>query len=225
MDSLEGGRNAILLIFTAMAVGGALLGALVAWKRQQRAMTRALTGAAAIVAILYAGGVVAASAASQDKLLAPGETKWFCGFYLDCHLGVSVQSVERTTGGIHVLTLRLHNSAKNPNVNMRLYQPRAEIVDASGNRYARSAAAEAALASSGRPSVLSTETVVMHQQPVEATIAFDLPAGIQAPRLLVSEGWLVDKLIELALVDDENSFLHGRTYIALDPSSARTAAR
>ena len=224
MDSLEGGRNAILLIFTAMAVGGALLGALIAWRRQHRATMRALAGAAAIISLLYGGGVVAASAASHDRLLAPGETKWFCGFYLDCHLGVSVQAVEKTPGGSHVLTLRLHNSAKNPNVNMRLYQPRAEIVDASGNHYARSAAAEAALAGSGRPPVLGTETIVMHQ-PVEATIAFDLPAGIQSPRLLVSEGWLVDKLIELALVDDENSFLHGRTYIALDPSAVQTAAR
>jgi hypothetical protein len=110
---------------------------------------------------------------------------------------------------------------------MLLYRPDARVVDASGTKYARSAQAEAALASSagaGRPPILARETKVPHQ-PIEATIVFELPANVQDPRLIVTEGWVVGRVIELGLIGDENSILHQRVYIALDTNDARTALR
>ena len=236
MSSLEGGGNAIILLLTAMAVGAAVLGAIIAYRRNRRTTARNLALAAALLTLLYGGGVVVASASSQERVLAPGETKWFCGFYIDCHLGVSLQKSETATsisgpagrvpaqGRFHIVTLRLHNNAKNPSLDMMMYRPRVEIVDAAGIRYRRSTAAESAIAGGRWPAPLALETRVPHK-PVDATVVFDLPPDVRAPRLAISEGWIVDRIIELGLVNDENSILHKRTYIALDPNDLRAAMR
>ena len=232
--SLVGGGNAILLLLTAMGVGGALIIAFVAARRHNRRVARTFAGGAALLGLAYTGGVIAASAASTEKTLAAGDTKWFCGFYLDCHLGLSIERTETTTslagprgpvtpkGAFHIVTLRLHNSAKNPNLDMLLYRPDARIVDAAGRKYDRSPEGEAALATD-RPPVLGAETSVGHK-PVEATIVFDLPANVQDPRLMVSEGWIAARVIELGLINDENSIFHKRTLMALDGASERTAS-
>ena len=235
MGKLVGGGNAILLLLTIMAIGGAAIIAFVAYRRHYPAVMRTFVGGAAILALGYAGGVITASAASTEKIIERGDIKWFCGFYLDCHLGMSVERTEkvaslptasgsvRPAGAFHVLTLRLHNSAKNPNVDMLLYRPDARIIDALGNQYTRSAAGEAALAGSRRPAALGPETKVTHI-PVDATIVFDLPANVQQPRLQVSEGWVVDRIIELGLMDDENSVFHKRSFFSIDSSLDRTAS-
>jgi hypothetical protein len=235
MGTLVGGGNAILLLLTGMAIASALVIAFLASRRHKRAVARSFLGGAAILAVAYASGVIAASAVSTEKTLAPGETKWFCGFYIDCHLGLSVDRSEvlnelagpngpvRAEGRFHVLTLGLHNSAVNPGLDMLLYRPNARIVDALGRTYSRSAEREAAIASSGRPGVLGEETKVPHE-PLKATIVFDLPANVQAPRLIVTEGWIVNRAIELGLINDENSIFHQRTYQALSPADDASVA-
>jgi hypothetical protein len=234
MIDLVGGTNAILLLLTAMTVGGALLIAIISWRHHNPRVARTFAGGAALVGVAYLAGVLVASAGSQEQTIAQGDTKWFCGFYLDCHLGMSVEGADRVTsipsasgtlnarGSFHIITVKLENSAKNPNVDMLLYRPVAKVVDASGNEYTRSAAAEAALGTSRAP-VLGAETKVKHE-PVMATMVFDLPANIQQPRLLVSEGWIVDRIIELGLIDDENSIFHKRELFAID-GNTRTASR
>lgn len=103
---------------------------------------------------------------------------------------------------------------------MLLYRPNAEIVDASGRHHSRSMQAETAVASGSRPPVLAEETRVTHD-PLQATIVFDLPANIPSPRLMVTEGWIVDKTIKLGLMNDENSISHKRTYQALSAADSR----
>ena len=235
MGKLVGGGNAILLLLTIMAIGGAAIIAFIAYRRNNPGVMRTFLGGAAILALAYAGGVIAASAASTEQNIETGDIKWFCGFYLDCHLGMSVERTEKLAtlptasgvvkpaGAFHVLTVRLHNSAKNPNIDMLLYRPDARVIDALGNEYRRSAAGEAAVADGVRPGALGVETKVTHT-PVNATIVFDLPANIQQPRLQVSEGWVVDRILELGLIDDENSIFHRRSYFSIDKSPDRTAS-
>ena len=235
MGRLVGGGNAILLLLTMMAIGGAAIIAFLAYRRNNLGVMRTFAGGAAIIALAYFGGVMAASAASNEQILEPGDIEWFCGFYLDCHLGISVERTEKLTalpaasgvvkpaGSFHVLTLRLHNNAKNPNIDMLLYRPDARIIDALGNEYRRSAAGEAALVGSRRPAALGAETKVTHT-PIDATIVFDLPANIQQPRLQISEGWIVDRILELGLINDENSIFHKRSFFALDGTLGRTAS-
>lgn len=235
MGNLVGGGNAILLLLTLMAVGGAAIIAFLAYRKKNLGAMRTFAGAAAIITLAYSGGVIAFSAASDEQILEPGDIKWFCGFYLDCHLGLSVERAEKLAalptpagsvkpaGSFHVLTLRLHNNAKNPNIDMLLYRPNARIIDALGNEYTRSTAGETALAGSRRPAPLGAETKVTHT-PADATIVFDLPANIQQPRLQVSEGWIVDRIIELGLINDENSIFHRRSFFSLDGTLERTAS-
>ncbi len=236
MAQLVGGGNAILLLLTAMAIGGAAIIAFLAYRSHSPGVMRTFIGGAAILGLAYFGGVIAASAASNEQTLQIGDVKWFCGFYLDCHLGMSVESSRRiaalptsagevkATGIFHVLKVKLHNSAKNPNIDMLLYRPDAKVVDALGNEYSRSTAGEAAIAGSGRPAVLGAETKVTHT-PVIATLVFDLPANVQQPRLRVSEGWIVDRVIELGLINDENSIFHKRSFFSIDGSSGMTASQ
>lgn len=234
MGNLVGGANAILLLLTVMAVGASAVIAFLAHRRRKSGIARTFFGGAAAIALLYTTGVIAASATSTEQTIEAGDIKWFCGFYLDCHLGISVERSEKlatmptangalkAAGSFHVLTVRLHNSAKNPNIDMLLYQPKARIVDALGRVYERSTAAESALAPGMRSQILGAETKVGHT-PVDATMVFDLPQNIQRPRLDVSEGWIVDRIIELGLIADENSILHKRALLAID-GSTRTAS-
>jgi hypothetical protein len=234
MSRLIGGGNAVLLLLTTMAIGGALLIAFVAWTKKNFHVARTFAGGAGILIVAYFAGVITASAASSEETIAQGNTKWFCGFYLDCHLGMSVEGSEtlaslptpagelKPKGVFHVVAVRLHNSARNPKIDMLLYQPRARIVDAFGNSYERSKTAEAALSPNERPPALGTETKVSHT-PVDATLVFDLPANIQNPRMLVTEGWIVDRVLELALIADENSILHKRAFFEIEDAN-RTAS-
>jgi len=234
MGSLAGGSNAILLLLIAMAIGVSLVIALVAASRGRRKVARTGLGAAGLLALAYGGGVLAVAAASREHTIDQGDTKWFCGFYLDCHLGLSIVRVDTTStlpgpnalqadGDFHIVTLELHNSAKNPEIDMLLYEPDARIVDAAGREYERSAPAEAALARAGEPGALGDQTKVTHE-PVEARIVFDLPTGVREPRLMVTEGWIVDRVIELGLIGDENSIFHKHTFMALSGISNRTAS-
>lgn len=235
MDALAGGANAILMLFTLLSLAGAGVIAWIATRKGRRSIARAMLGAAAILGAAYAGGVIAASASSTEQTLPPGDTKWFCGFYLDCHLGMSVDRTETVTsvqtaagpinanGAFYIVSLRLHNSAKNPSIDMTLYQPVATIVDAGGRKYSRAAAIETAVTGNeSRPAPLPRVAKVTHQ-PMLATIVFDLPTDIQQPRLLVTEGWVVDRIIELALISDENSIFHQKTLLALNGSTQHTA--
>jgi hypothetical protein len=231
---MVGGGNAILLLLTAMAIVGAIGVAFVASRQKHPAIARTFLGGAAILALLYGGGVVAASVSSSEVTLGPGDTKWFCGFYLDCHLGLSIDAHEtvaelpgsngplKAKGQFHIITLGLHNSAKNPSVDMLLYRPDVEVVDVSGRRYERSTVAEAALPS-GMPASLGAETNVTHH-PLRASVVFDLPSNAREPRLIVTEGWIIDRAVELGLIGDENSIFHKRTYLALDRTNPRIAA-
>ncbi len=52
-----------------------------------------LAGAWAAVHLVLLLGT---SLASHETVLGSGQRKAFCGFYLDCHLGVAVEAVQRT---------------------------------------------------------------------------------------------------------------------------------
>jgi hypothetical protein len=228
MGALVGGGNAILLLLTILAAGALSLIAFLAYRRNNRTIARFSALAVGVIVVGYTALLLVVSATSHESTLARGEVKWFCGFYLDCHLGLSVDGTDiaksimspsgpvTASGMFHVVRLRLHNSARNPVINMTLYEPIAKVVDAVGNQYPRATAAERALGSastSAKP--LPRETRVTHE-PAYATLVFDLPADVRDPRLLVTDGWVIDRALEFVLINDENSIFHSRTLLALD---------
>jgi hypothetical protein len=228
MDALVGGGNAILLLLTVLGVGFAAVIAFLAYRRNNRKLVRLIGAAVGVVAVGYVALLLVASATSHERTLARGEVKWFCGFYLDCHLGLSVDGIETAktimspsgpvtaSGMFHIVRLRLHNSAVNPAINMTLYDPEARIIDEAGNQYPRSTAAERALASvSTAAQPLPHEMKVTHE-PAYATMVFDLPSNAREPRLAITDGWIIDRALELVLINDENSIFHPKTLLALD---------
>ncbi len=212
--------NVLLLcgvVFAMVALGGLALLALVG-----RRLVRSGVYAAAVAAVGggYGAALVATSLASHERLLAAGDTKRFCGFYLDCHLGVSVEGVAlvpeiggvRAGGAFHVLTLRISSDAKR--ATLRPGRMDLVLVDRAGRHIARALAAEAALARE-RSVSLPLEQDVAAGGSYTATVVFDVPADGATPRLWAREGIGVDRLIERFLIGDEDALLHRRVLQAL----------
>ena len=196
-------------------------------------LVRGRTGVARSIAMIsvawiaaYASLLVVTSLASRERTLAIGETKRFCGFYLDCHMGVAVERVDtvssigdmRAGGTFYVVTLRVSSDARR--AALRLEEPRITIVDGEGFRYERSAIAE---------QKLSLEMLDL-ERPVEAghsftrAIVIDVPHGVRHPRLHVTMGGALDRAVERALIGDEEALLHAPTLHSLVAGSGVSSA-
>lgn len=206
--------NVLLLTFVTFAVAalGAMALVALAGRRFLRAGLTAATGAG--IALCYGAAVLVTSLVSHERLLPTGETKRFCGFYLDCHLGVAVEGVAvrpaigelRAAASFRVVTLRISSNARR--ATLRPHGLDVTLVDAGGNHYDRARDAEAALAA-GR-----TERDVEAGGSYTVDVVFDVPESLMT-RLDAREGLGVDRWIERALIGDEDALLHRRTLLAL----------
>lgn len=233
MQVFVGGANAILLLLTVVFMGFLAMVGLIAWRRKNRKALRTSAAIAASVAGVYAALLLSAALVSKQRIIASGEIKWFCGFYLDCHLGVSVSKVESVKnlpgqsgpvvakGVFKIVTVEFHNSARNKSLDMTLYHPLAAIVDAQGRRYFRSTEAEQAIARNHTFAPPVNEQVLISHSPSLGTMAFDVSADSANPKLSIEEGFIVDRVLELVLVNDDNSVLHQPTFLALGDNSAQ----
>jgi len=217
--------NALLLLGTVIGVAGLAVAAILSFLMGTRWRAAALGAAGLGWTGLYGAAVLVVSLASRETVLAVGTTKPFCGFYLDCHLGVSLQQDvmtpaigdRRAGGNYHVLTLEFSNSARR--VSLTPYALRLHVVDANGTRYERDRAAEAALAGFEPPAL---EQTIAAGGSYRVPVVFDLPRDIESPHLAAGEGLGIDRVIEGLLIGDEDSFLHRKTLLAL-PAPIREA--
>src|SRR5688500_10817313 len=216
-----------LLALTALGLlaAGVACVILIRRRRAAAAQTIALVTAAWLGA--YATVLIVTSLASRERTLALGETKRFCGFYLDCHMGVAVERVDTTStigglsagGTFYVITLRVSSDARR--VPLHLEQPNVVIVDAEGFRHERSEQVE---------QQLTRDQLVDLEQPVDAghffrrTVVIDVPRDVRDPRLLVTMGGLLDRTVERALIGDEDAWLHAPTLHALVPGAGVPSA-
>ena len=218
---------AVTILGLLVAGGAVLIGTVKGRTNMARAIV-VITGAWVAA---YATLLIVTSIASHERTLALGETKRFCGFYLDCHMGVAVERVDtassiggagneiRAGGTFYIVTLRVSSDARR--VPLRLHQPRFAIVDAEGFRHERALEAEERL-----PSAWLADL----EQPVDAgssftrAIVIDLPRGARSPRLHVTMGGRLERTVELALIGDEDALLHAPTLHALAPGSGVSSA-
>ena len=133
-----------LLALTLIGLLAAGIAAVLATVRGRTRAARSIVLVAGAWVATYVTLLVVTSIASRERTLAIGETKRFCGFYLDCHMGVAVERVDtmsrigesgdevRAGGTFYVVTLRVSSDARR--VPLHLEQPRAVIVDAEGFR-------------------------------------------------------------------------------------------
>jgi hypothetical protein len=179
-------------------------------------------GGVAIWLILYAVMLLGFSAASKDRVLGLNQPKEFCGFYLDCHMHAEVTSVRTAkqigdraaaNGTFYIVGIRVFSDAKNPNITLRLLEPRALIEVNDTTAISRDLEAEALLPTAD----VNLGGDIKGRQTIDKEIVFDVPPTLSDPRLQIAEGYGIDSAIEAVLIDDEDSIRHARTYFALVP--------
>jgi hypothetical protein len=210
----------LLVMLIGGLIGGEILARLLprwGYPRAKRVLRiLMLVGAAA-----YTGALLTASLTSRERVLARGETLKFCGFYLDCHLGVAVEGVEqrgaigdsRAGGRYYVIRVRVSSDAKR--ATLHLGRPRFRVLDAEGNFYPRAAAAESALVGEQRRPAELIRSIAAGES-YSVPVVFDLPRGVREPRLLVTDAGGVNRLLEGILIGDDDSLFHKPTTLALN---------
>ena len=218
----------IMLILSVVIIAAIVITLIVA-RLQRRAIAELALGLGVALAgwsVIYGVALVGTSLASDVKVLGTNQDKHFCGFYLDCHLHVAVVRVDtsrllgpasarvRARGRFVAVTLRVSSDAGR--MPIRFVGPRARVLDAFGREFPRDEAAERALAWAGAPSVPLTQTVEAGEAFL-TTVVFDVPSDSADLVLDVTDGYAVDRIIELFLIGDDDSVLHRRTVFRLTP--------
>jgi hypothetical protein len=222
----------LLMLATILAAGAAISAAIAAGYFHQPGLARATQIGALTWGAAYTALLVSTSLTSRERVLGPGEVKRFCGFYLDCHLGVGVVDVRRTptlgvppnevraAGEFYVVTLKVTSDARR--ATLQLADPTATVVDAAGSSYPRTSLGERGLANAVGPAIPLNFPVSANSQ-FTTPVVFDLPRNVRNPRLLLTDTPGVNRAIEGLLIGDDDSFLHKRTYHALTAGAAPIA--
>lgn len=191
---------------------------------------RRLLAAAVLLGGVYLLAVIGVSLTSREDVLGVNQPKQFCGLYIDCHRHVALAGVEHrdtiaglpARGTFHVVTLRFASNARR--AVMHLGPLSAIVMDDTGRRYRRAAAAERALATDGAVTGLP-DSALAPGGAFTTRIVFDLPPEAANARLLVQDSHPLSRLTELFLIGDEDSLLHARTTFALAPVAPDRHAR
>ena len=207
----------MLLTIGGLLAAGVLFA--IAWLNESRWLKKVVLGGVAIWFAFYAAMLLGYSAASKDRVLAVGEPKEFCGFYLDCHMHAEVTSVQtanrigdRTAQGtFYIVGVRVFSDAKNPGIAFRLIEPRALIEVDDHTAITRDLDSEALLPTAA----VDLGGDIKGRQTIDKEIVFDVPATLPDPRMQIAEGYGIDHAIESVLIDDEDSIFHARSYFDL----------
>jgi hypothetical protein len=200
---------------TAALVGALLLAAVFSAALRRWKLARWAGAGAVLVAAGYGTALLVVSLASREKVLKPGDRKYFCE--IDCHLAYSVDRVELAPtddGTRYVVWVKAWfdpntiapfrgDSPLGPNPRV------AFLLDPAGRRYSARPESLAPLARPLRPG-----------ESVTAPLSFDVPIGVEARKLLLGD----PPGLESALIGHENSPLHARIFFALGPPAAANAA-
>jgi hypothetical protein len=224
-----------LFVMIGSGLGGVALaaGAVTGWRSGRRPVALASAVGLVTLAGVYLVTLVGVSVASRGRVLPRGEVKHFCGVYLDCHLGVSVDDVRSASSvgdparpaapgrSFLIVTLRVSSDARRATLSP--YGLVAEVVDARGRRFARSREAERALLGGEADRPLDEELAAGASY--TRTLVFDLPADASRPALAVVERALPDVVLEWFLIGDEDSLFHQATLLSLAAADAPAAGR
>ena len=189
-------------------------------------LTKFTLGGVAVWLVFYAVMLIGFSLTSKEKVLGLGEAKEYCGFYLDCHLHTEVTGVRSAKtigtatakGTFYIASVKVFSDARNPEIGLHLIEPKARVVQADGTKLERDTAAEALLPTAG----VKLDADINNKQTLEKEIVFDVPATSTHLKLLITEGYGIDKTIEHVLVGDEDSLFHAQTFFELksEPGAA-----
>lgn len=227
----------VVLLFLGACFGLAVTGLafLYGLVRRKSWLTRYSLAVAVAGVGLYSTLLLAASLTSREKVLRPGEQKYFCE--IDCHVAYSVMNVATTrvlgappqqataTGTFYVVKVRSWfdertiSSRRSRTAPLRPDLRRVVVVDEQGREYEPSDTGLAALEQARGKTTPLTQPL----RPGESyttDLVFDLPVGVQNPRLLITDASGISAL----LIGHENSFLHKKILFALAPQTQSPGA-
>jgi hypothetical protein len=184
-------------------------------------LSKLLMLAVAAIVGLYLGAMLIFSFASSEKVLLRGQEKHFCE--IDCHLAYSVIDVRETktlgdaphqltaAGAFRVVTIqtRFDETTINPTRGNGQLYPNSRVLvvmDQTGKQYFPSTSAQNTLESSQQAGTPIT-TSLRPGESYKTTLAFDLPADVHNPTLLIHEGESVTAFV----IGHENSLFHKKT--------------
>lgn len=193
--------------------------------RGKRLAMRYGLAAALAEAGIYGLLLLTASLASQEKVLGPGEQKYFCE--VDCHVAYSLVDVQtaktvgtpplqrNAAGTFYVVKVKTWFDERTISTH-RGYAPlspnprRVSVVDAQGREYETSPEGTRALEQAHATGTPLTQPL----RPGESyttVLVFDLPADARYPRLLITDA---DEILR-AVIGHERSPFHKKIYFGL----------
>jgi hypothetical protein len=221
----------LLFLGTVFGVACCLVVALVAAIERARTAARFAAGSAALAVFGYTGLLLSAGLFSREQTLPPGGWKYFCE--ADCHIAYMIDGVREAAalgpeakpvaarGRFVVVRLKTwfdQNSIASfrGNAPLRPDSRTVQLIDGSGKPYSPLEQVPAGIDAGST----SLRTPLRPGESYETVFVFDLPNEATSPRLLIAD---TDPITAL-LIDHENSPLHGKIFLALNPRPAHAAA-
>ena len=218
---LEGliGVLAFFLTILAMVTGGVIIAVALITHHAPRAQK---TGILLLVWLgIYAAALMAASVTSRPQYIEAGKERCFdemCysikTLSISQTLGTEPNSF-KAQGKYYVMTVQLRSDSKRSA--QKPSQPDLFIVGDHGDRYSQmvNAGNEPGFPI-GQPVTAAQlwDRKIQPGETVSRTVAFDLPADVRQPGLVVSEG--IGPLSAI-IIGDENSLFHAKTEFLLTP--------
>ncbi|MBT8400363.1 MAG: hypothetical protein KJO98_07805 [Rhodothermia bacterium] len=214
-----------MMLFTFLGIVVAVPTSVYAMVNRQHDVLRKLGMACALWFGIYLVFLLLASLTSRDRTLPTGERLTFCGFYLDCHVGARVSDVRSaktvtTSSGTFTAAqtyqiVQVTYDSDAVNATLRLHRPPSvrAVWNDGAIRPDRevTAAVRQDVGEAARPvGDLAPSAGVIH-----ATYVFDTAVPANSLKLAVRTGNRLHRLVELFLIGDADSILHGKAYLAL----------
>jgi hypothetical protein len=115
-------------------------------------------------------------------------------------------------GEFYIVRVRVFSDARNPEIAFHLIEPNARIVIPDGSELTRDTDAEVLLPTAD----VSLDGDIKGRETIEKEIVFDVDQPSPDLKLLITEGYGVDKWIERFLIGDDDSIFHAQQYFALN---------
>jgi hypothetical protein len=165
----------------------------------------------AAAAVLYLAALTLVSLRSRTEVIPRGKPLHFCGFYIDCHVGATVDSMNMTSGPggrlRYVVHLRFENSAAR--ATLRAVNLKAVLIDQQGYRLPPMAERF------GHPVAIPEEVELGPKASAAVDLIFYSLDPLIEPKLWLTEGAPMERFAEKLMIGDTESLFHKPVLMAV----------
>lgn len=158
----------------------------------------------AAIVVLYLAALVVTSLRSRTEVIPRGKPLHFCGFYIDCHVSATVDSMTITAGPggrlRYVVRLRFENSARRATISA--VNLKAVLIDEQGYRLPPMAERF------GHPVAIPEEVELGPGASATVDLIFYNLDPLIDPKLWLTEGAPLERFAEKLLIGDSESLFH-----------------